>query len=568
MKKLIILAAALLAFTVCGGSNIPDRIEIISEDGSVTTAQKHGRTFTTGDVTVRFTKKDGGMAATLKAPGTKVKYVKAWWKGGTSRNALYLGDHWERTYGDLGWRRLDSTRTMPWYFISAEQPERLLGGAVAARGRMNGRDERSEAPQGRCTGCGVMTGCNSFCSWNVDEQGISLTMDVRSGSHGIDLGTRTLEMATILFFKGRKGESAFDALHRFCKLMCPNPRLPEKPVYGVNDWYFAYGRNSEELITKVSGIISELVPETDNKPYFVIDDGWAMYSFQDDPGFEGKGGFIESNAKFPDMKRMADKIRQAGFRPGLWMRPLSAWKGCDESLLMPAFNPSECDRYFDPTVPEVREYIRKCFETYHEWGYEMVKHDFSTVDIFQRWGNSMMDNGDITLGDWQFHDTTLTNAEVVLQFYRDIREAAGDICIIGCNTVSHLSAGLFELQRTGNDTSGRAWGPTVHNGVNTLTARSAQHNAFYSVDADCVGITTAVDWDHTKRWLDLCAGSGTALFISPQPEAIGEEQRAAIREAFTIAAQENPIGEPLDWMQTDWATRWKLLGKEVVFDWK
>src|SRR2546430_9977401 len=49
---------------------------------------------------------------------------------------------------------------------------------------------------------------------------------------------------------------------------------------------------------------------------------------------------------------------------------------------------------------------------------------------------------------WNFHDRTKTSAEIVRELYTDIRRAAGDAMLIGCNTIGHLAAGLFEIQRT------------------------------------------------------------------------------------------------------------------------
>ena len=72
------------------------------------------------------------------------------------------------------------------------------------------------------------------------------------------------------------------------------------------------------------------------------------------------------------------------------------------------------------------------------------------------------------------------------------RVAGDKIAIIGCNTVSHLTAGLFEVYRSGDDTSGREWERTVKMGVNTLAFRLPQHNKMYCVDGDCVGITTII----------------------------------------------------------------------------
>ena len=60
--------------------------------------------------------------------------------------------------------------------------------------------------------------------------------------------------------------------------------------------------------------------------------------------------------------------------------------------------------------------------------------------------------------------------------------AAGDMLIIGCNTISHLSAGIVHIYRTGDDTSGKEWDRTRKMGVNTLAFRLAQNEAFYMCD--------------------------------------------------------------------------------------
>ena len=544
MKNVLSLVAVAALLSSCTVSGLPDFVELVNDYDEVIEMERHGSVFSSGELEVDFRESAGGLKATLYAPASKVKYVRARWNEPAREGSLYLGDQWERGYGDLRWASLDPSRMMPWYYV--------------------------ETTGGKVRGRGVMTGCSSFCSWKVSEDAVELTMDVRNGSHGVALGERRLEMAVILDFEGVEGENEYASLHRFCKSMCPNPRLPKDPVYGVNDWYFAYGHNSAELIGSTAEMLSSVVPDTDNKPFFLIDDGWARKIYDDgDFDYCGPGGFYTSNSNFPDMKALAGRMREAGFRPGLWMRPLSAWMGAPEDMLLEGYEEELPDRYFDPTVESVREYIRKCFATYREWGYEMVKHDFTSFDMFRRWGWSMLEDGDMTRGDWQFHDTTKTNAEIVLQLYRDIRDAAGDdMYLIGCNTISHLGAGLFEIQRIGDDTSGRNWFPTVHNGVNCLAFRAAQHNAFYAVDADCVPLTEKVEWRLSERWLQLVSESGTPLFVSPQPEAMGPEQMESLRKSFETASKPQRTCEPLDWLETRQPTSWMLMDREVTFDWE
>ncbi len=163
-----------------------------------------------------------------------------------------------------------------------------------------------------------------------------------------------------------------------------------------------------------------------------------------------------------------------------------------------------------------------------------MKHDFTTYDLFGRWGFEM--GPSVTVDGWSFADRGRTSAEIVSALYAAVREAAGASVVIGCNTIGHLGAGLFELQRTGDDTSGREWERTRKMGVNTMAFRLPQHGTFFAADADCAPITTALPWPLAERWLRLVAASGTPLFLSHAREALGPEQKAAVREAFALAA--------------------------------
>ena len=170
--------------------------------------------------------------------------------------------------------------------------------------------------------------------------------------------------------------------------------------------------------------------------------------------------------------------------------------------------------------------------------------------------------------NWRFYDRTRTNAEIVLDFYRLIREAAGDMIVIGCNTVSHLCAGLVEVNRIGDDTSGKEWARTLKMGVNTLAFRLCQNHSFYICDADCVGITGLIDHRLNREWLKLLSMSGTSLFVSCKPDILDKEISADIKNAFKSASRQEDICEPIDWMETKTPSRYMINGKEIKFEWE
>ena len=103
---------------------------------------------------------------------------------------------------------------------------------------------------------GVRTGANAFCFGQIDDGGISLWADVRSGGVGVQLGARVLDVCTIVTRAGIAGESAFAAMRAFSPQRCPNPRLPSQPVYGSNDWYWVYGKNTAETVRLTNNTLS------------------------------------------------------------------------------------------------------------------------------------------------------------------------------------------------------------------------------------------------------------------------------------------------------------------------
>ena len=470
-----------------------------------------------GGVTVRIDERLDGLDVFVRAQSIPLTRVHLRWKQKVDPELLFLGDAWERSYGELAWRTMVPERVMPWY--------------VAAH------DAAAKATHGY----GVKTGAGAFCFWQVDPAGVSLWMDVSNGGGGVMLGERELHAATVVSRQGQAEEHPGEAVAAFCKLMCPTPRLPKGPVYGTNDWYYAYGKNSEEGILRDTDLIVSLSPKDGVRPFSVIDDGWR------------------DNAKFPDMAKLAKKIREHGAKPGIWIRPTIAAAGTEEELLLPMKHwrsPGD-ELAYDVTVPEARAAAIAKMTQVVDWKYELVKHDFSTYDLLGQWGFQM--GATPTVPGWSFHDRSKTNAEILLDYYKDLRKAAGEeTLLLGCNTVAHLAAGVFEMERTGDDTSGKAWERTRRMGVNTLAYRLPQDGTFFSLDADCVGITKSIPWRLNKQWMDLIARSGTGLFISPSPDAIGPEQKTAIREAFAIAAAGESRGRVADWLIETTPAEWEF----------
>ncbi|HTB26035.1 MAG TPA: hypothetical protein VK711_11735 [Puia sp.] len=510
------------------------------------------------DIQVKFQLNGEVLALFVDAPGRELEFIKCSWKQPYPTTSKFLGDQWERSYGDLDWEAPSFISPSPSPTATTPAPAPVV--------------KRSPwyllISDGVLTQAyGVKTGANSFCSWQISPDALELFLDTNSGGAGVLLGERTLHAADIITTESLNGENAWHTDIRFCKMMCPNPRLPAKPVYGINDWYFAYGNNSRDLILDHTRTMANLVNNPSNPPFSVIDMGWSVKPAKTEDEYCWGDDFTRGNDKFGDMNVIASEITSLGMRPGIWTRPLLANAKDKPSALIPIRSDQKDpkERYLDPTIPENLQRIGNTISLYESWGFHLVKHDYTSYDFFGRWGFEMSET--MTVPGWHFQDRSITNAEIILFLYKTIRAGSLDMYLIGCNTFSHLSAGIFELNRIGDDTSGNEWSRTLKMGVNTLGFRLPQHNTFYAADGDCVGLTTRIPWEKNKQWLRLLAESSAPLFISAQPEALGEEQKKYIREAFKAAAKVQPLAEPIDWMTNPRPEQWKLNGERVTFYW-
>ena len=493
------------------------------------TLQRSGTSWQTSKLSVAVVPHGPELSIQISARTDTLTHVQLRWTLQVPENLIFMGDAWERSYGDLHWGGMVPERVLPWYFMSTGE--------------------------GALHGYGVKTGAGAFCFWQLDPAGVSLWIDVSNGGSGVSLGERELLVATVVARRGESGEDPMAGAREFCSKLCDKPRLASSPIFGSNDWYYAYGKNSATQILRDAELMASVAPGTAVRPFTVIDDGWT------------------DKTVFPDMADLAHSIRERGIRPGLWLRPLQAPAGSAHTLLLPNERfgrTANALPAYDPTIPEALASILDKIKDALSWGYELIKHDYTTFELFGRWGFQM--GAQLAIPGWTFHDRSKTNAEIVRELYTEFRRAAGEAILIGCNTVGHLAAGLFEIQRTGDDTSGKEWERTRRMGLNTLAYRLPQHRTFFIMDADCVPITTATPWEKNKQWLDLVARSGTALFVSPEPQAMGGEQRQALKEAFQMAASHPTGARPLDWQlcttPADWEFRRQIGGRERKrYDW-
>lgn len=490
------------------------------------------------DGSVRLDAREGSVAIWLAPTSHPVSSVEIKWYFDTSFVKKVLADSWGVARADLSWRPLPLARPAEWYFLAYD-------------------GERTH-------GFGVKTGCNSFCSWVIEPDGVTLRCDTRNGGEGVEL-TQPLLCAEAVYYESREGESPFQAARAFCRMMCERPNLPKRPIYGFNNWYYAYGNitrasvlGDARLCARFGGMLDKDAP----RPITVIDDGWNRNGND-----VYNGGPFSPKDDFGDLRVLAEDISAIGCDPGIWVRPMVVLEELCPHISVGCYSENQefpkLGRVLDPTTEGAREYVWSLIRGLSDSGYRLIKHDFTCPDLM---GKQFLDPT-LTYASWHWKDKTKTNAQVFKELYTLIQEAANGANVIGCNIYNHLAAGIHDIVRSGNDTSGHHWHITRDYGINTLVFRQCQNEAFFMTDADCAAFTDRVPTELNLRFAELISLSDSALFISAAPDILKPKDEERLMECFRRSSLGGHDLEPLDWMERDVPEHYMCGGKQYDYTW-
>ena len=450
---------------------------------------------------------DNGVGKiTVYPSGSPVKYLKLRWRGDFSNIDSVYGDQIERSGEScyLEWRSVMPHRAMAWYCMVKSASD--------------------------YAGYGVKTGADCFAFWQVDTRGITLFLNLCNGNNGTDLQSPLLACEVVELVSS--GQNAYYFHKDFCKKMCDNPIMPKTPIFGVNNWYWAYGNISKDIVIKETEHLKMITDGVKNRPSMIIDDGWQLNRSYG--SYHYIGGPWEPNATFKDMKETADFIREKGAKPGIWFRPLLTMGRVPEDAFFRAYDNGIV---LDPSHPYTLEQVEKDANKIRNWGYEIIKHDFSTMDIT---GNAPLTSenhvSNLFSHDKPFYDNTKTTATIIKNLYKAIQNGAGNADVIGCNTIGHLTAGIHSIYRVGNDTSGRSFEWTRRFGVNSFM-RLPQNENFFLADPDCAAFTDQVDSSLNLNYLEACAITGMTTLASITPYSLTDKEIKRINEIYKIADQ-------------------------------
>ena len=126
----------------------------------------------------------------------------------------------------------------------------------------------------------------------------------------------------------------------------PKPTTAATPPMGWNSWNFFAGKVTDKDIRDTADLLVSTGMRDAGYIYVNIDDTWE--------GDRDAAGIIHSNAKFPDMKALADYVHSKGLKLGIYSSP----------------GPKTCAKFEGSLGHEQQD-----ADTYAAWGIDYLKYD-------------------------------------------------------------------------------------------------------------------------------------------------------------------------------------------------
>ncbi len=218
--------------------------------------------------------------------------------------------------------------------------------------------------------------------------------------------------------------------------------LPDKPRYTVaGSWHYFGASVSEDILRRELAAVKRRRIPVD---VYQIDDGWEI-----------SYGNWRANAKWPGgLESAVEIIREAGCIPGIWIAPFLTTPDAPAAVEHPDWLLREASGLpssmkigkqefliFDPSQPDMLQWLENEFKRLYEVGFRYFKVDFSSC---------LYTNNRVIP-----HDRRLNLLQLYRQGIAAVRKGIGDAAYLNiCGGHEGGSIGLADAARTGRDTYG------------------------------------------------------------------------------------------------------------------
>jgi alpha-galactosidase len=297
------------------------------------------------------------------------------------------------------------------------------------------------------------------------------------------------------------GEAALSAWANqfFAADVAPAPTL-------WSHWYHYYGDATSADILENLAAIEDFSLAVD---VVTVDDAYQT----------AIGDWLSLSDSFRDLEATLGRIRDRGYRSGIWMAPFLAgehsqlaerhpdWLVRDESgvPLRVCHNWNQHMYAIDTTHPDAIAWLTDTVGVFRSWGVDFFKMDFVFAAAVEG-----------------VRKDSVSGVAAYRQGLQVLRQAMGDSYLMACGAPILPSVGLVDAMRVSPDTdpkysppAGDMSQPSQEAAVLTGRGRAFTHGRWWANDADCLmarpGVERREEWaEHVRRFSGL-RGSGDRL---------------------------------------------------------
>ena len=266
------------------------------------------------------------------------------------------------------------------------------------------------------------------------------------------------------------------------------------PQMGWNDWYAYYSHvTNRDIRTAAAAMITSGMADYGYQ-YVDVDDAWARNPGSDNPALNGpvrdSRGDILSNARFPDMRALADYIHSLGLKAGIYTSP----------------GPSTCAGFEGSYQHEDAD-----AHQFSNWGFDLLKYDWCSF-------------GKVAKGE------TLADMQEPYKKMGAILEGLDrDIILNMCQY------GMGDVWKWGRQAGGNSWRTTGDLG----SVRNASLPGFYKVgfaNAVLSDYAGAGGWNDPDYILIGAVGDANSADLAPRPTALTHEEQYSYMSLWSLMA--------------------------------
>ncbi len=362
----------------------------------------------------------------------------------------------------------------------------------------------------------------------------------------------------------------FTALESYAQMIGDAHRVRLNPIInGWCNWFYTHEYVSEEEIVRQAEFAARHL-----KPY-------GLEYIQIDDGYQRAYGDWEGGPNFPHgMKWVANRIRELGLQPGIWVAPYCITEGtevhrshpewlvrnldgsiklCHEAQKTPVTPGGYGTPQFmrniyglDITHPGAAEWMKRLFEMVaNDWGYDFIKIDFVEWTL---------------LAADRYYDPSYSKAAAYRKGFEILRQAAGPKRhLLDCGPMN-VTVGLLDSTRIELDLARLTWEQYAkHSNSNAPAAakRYYFHKRTWINDADHLGLAL-LTLPQAQAAASIIALSGGTMISGDRLTDLDLTRLEILRKVFPSYGE---AARPVDLFQRDKPEIFALPVKRSFGDW-